>query len=130
ISKALKQGKPWTRGIAHLAMVTLVSVVTVNAAYFFQHRRLGPSDVQWIQLTFPTFAGTLTLLTSALSHLVPVDFVLGILYQVWHNAQGHPAGFLGMYSRTGWWYYFPVAFALRSEERRVGKECRSRWSRS
>jgi len=114
ISKALKQGKPWTRGIAHLAMVTLVSVVTINAAYFFQHRRLGPSDVQWIQATFPTFAGTLTLLTSALSHLVPVDFVLGILYQVWHNAQGHPAGFLGMYSRTGWWYYFPVAFALKT----------------
>ena len=24
--------------------------------------------------------------------------------------------------------YFAVAFTLRSEERRVGKECRSRWS--
>jgi hypothetical protein len=95
-------------------MITLVSLVTINAAYFFQHRRLGSSDVQWIQATFPKFAGTLTLLTSALSHLVPVDFVLGILYQIWHNAQGHPAGFLGMYSRTGWWYYFPVAFTLKT----------------
>jgi len=114
IGKAVRQQKPWTGDIAHLAMITLVSVVTINAAYFFQHRRLGSSDVQWIQATFPKFAGTLTLLTGALSHLVPVDFVLGILYQVWHNAQGHPAGFLGMYSRTGWWYYFPVAFTLKT----------------
>lgn len=114
ISKALKKGRRWTSDIAHLGMITLVSVVTINAAYFFQHRGLGPADVQWIQATFPKSAGSLTLLTSSLSHLVPVDFVLGILYQIWHNAQGHPAGFLGMYSRTGWWYYFPVAFTLKT----------------
>jgi hypothetical protein len=52
--------------------------------------------------------------TSLLSHLFPADFLLGILRQVRHNNEGHPAGFLGMYSRTGWWSYFPVAFALKT----------------
>ncbi|MFN2576751.1 MAG: ArnT family glycosyltransferase [Pyrinomonadaceae bacterium] len=114
ISQAVKQGKSWTRGSARLAIVAFVSLVTINAAYFFQHRPLASGDVQWIQETFPKGSGTLTLLTGLLSHVVPVDFVLGILHQIWHNAQGHPAGFLGMYSRTGWWYYFPVAFTLKT----------------
>ena len=113
ISKAIKQGKTWRRGVAHFAMTAFVSLLTINAAYFFQHRRLASSDVEWIQATFAKSGSTLTLLTSALSHIVPVDFVLGILYQIWH-LEGHPAGFLGMYSSTGWWYYFPVAFTLKT----------------
>ena len=52
--------------------------------------------------------------TNALSYVLPTDFVLGIFWQVWHNGDGHNAGLLGMYSRTGWWYYFPVAFALKT----------------
>jgi hypothetical protein len=91
-----------------------VAIFTINAAYFFRHRRLAPWDVQWIQEAFPPIAGPLTLITSGLSYIVPADFVLGILRQIWHNGFGHPAGFLGMYSRTGWWYYFPVAFSLKT----------------
>ena len=68
----------------------------------------------WIQEAFPTTAGWLTLLTRILSHVVPADFVLGILRQLWHNGVGHSAGFLGMHSWTGWWYYYPVAFALKT----------------
>src|SRR2546421_775715 len=39
---------------------------------------------------------------------------MGVFWQLWHNRAGHPAGLLGMYSQTGWWYYFPVAFALKT----------------
>jgi signal transduction histidine kinase len=46
--------------------------------------------------------------------VLPTDFVLGVLWQLWHNQAGHNAGLLGMYSRTGWWYYFPVAFMLKT----------------
>jgi hypothetical protein len=53
-------------------------------------------------------------LVEALTYVLPTDFVLGILWQVWHNRAGHNAGLLGMYSRTGWWYYFPVAFAFKA----------------
>jgi Dolichyl-phosphate-mannose-protein mannosyltransferase len=98
----------------HFAVTAAVAIFIVNAAYFFQHRRLASWDVQWIQESFPSIAGPLTSVTNLLSYIVPADFVLGILRQIWHNGIGHPAGFLGMYSRTGWWYYFPVAFSLKT----------------
>jgi hypothetical protein len=53
-------------------------------------------------------------MTRTLSWIFPKDFVLGILFQFVHNRAGHYASLLGMYSQTGWWYYFPVAFALKT----------------
>ncbi len=100
--------------IVHMGLCSLVVILIINAGYLFQHRALAPSDTQWIRESFPGVSGTVTLMTSMVSHIVPADFVLGILRQVKHNSEGHPAGFLGMYSRFGWWYYFPVAFALKT----------------
>jgi hypothetical protein len=31
-----------------------------------------------------------------------------------HNAEGHESYLLGQQSRKGWWYYFPVAFAVKT----------------
>jgi len=31
-----------------------------------------------------------------------------------HNEVGHPTSLLGQYSAKGWWYYFPVVFALKT----------------
>jgi hypothetical protein len=31
-----------------------------------------------------------------------------------HNKLGHPAYLLGMHSERGWWYYFPVAFVVKT----------------
>lgn len=112
--RALKKGADRRTIIVHAGLCTLVAILLVNAGYLFQHRAIGTPDVRWIQESFPRVSGAVTLLTSLVSHLVPADFVLGILHQVWHNSEGHPAGFLGMYSRFGWWYYFPVAFALKT----------------
>jgi len=109
-----RQRQSWTRPLFDCAITAAVSILTINAAYFFQHRRLESWDVQFIQETFPPIARPLTLFTSLLSYLLPADFVLGILRQFWHNSAGHPAGLLGMYSRTGWWYYFPVAFTFKT----------------
>jgi hypothetical protein len=39
---------------------------------------------------------------------------MGVFWQLHHSHEGHPAGLLGMYSSHGWWYYFPVAFALKA----------------
>ena len=49
-----------------------------------------------------------------LKHILPTDFLMGIYWQLHHSSQGHPAGLLGMHSQRGWWYYFPVAFALKT----------------
>lgn len=40
--------------------------------------------------------------------------VYGIARQLVHNQAGHHAYLMGEFSLTGWWYYFPVATALKS----------------
>ena len=112
--RARKKGPSPLKIIAHVGLCALVAILLINAGYLFQHRAIASPDVQWIQESFPRLSGTVTTLTSLASHILPADFVLGIQRQVRHNAEGHPAGFLGMYSRFGWWYYFPVAFALKT----------------
>ena len=112
--RARKNGPGRRELIIHAALIVVVVILVINAGYLFQHRAIAAPDVQWINESFPRVSGTVAFLTSLVSHIVPADFVLGILRQVRHNNEGHPAGFLGMYSRTGWWYYFPVAFALKT----------------
>jgi Dolichyl-phosphate-mannose-protein mannosyltransferase len=114
IAKSIRLKLQWKTRLAHCAMAAFISIVTINAAYFFQHRRIESWDLHAIQAMFPNSASSFTLLTRVLSHIFPADFVLGILQQIWHNRVGHPAGLLGMYSRTGWWYYFPVAFTFKT----------------
>ncbi|HEY8600308.1 MAG TPA: NBR1-Ig-like domain-containing protein, partial [Thermomicrobiales bacterium] len=41
-------------------------------------------------------------------------YQLGTYTVLTHNADGHPAGLLGEFSSQGWWYYFLVAFALKT----------------
>jgi 4-amino-4-deoxy-L-arabinose transferase-like glycosyltransferase len=100
--------------VADAALVALAALLVVNAAYFFQHRALAAADAQWIEKAFPSSVGPVLQAVSALSYLLPTDFVMGVFYQLWHNGEGHSAGLLGMYRQTGWWYYFPVAFALKT----------------
>jgi len=40
--------------------------------------------------------------------------VAGLISQAQHQRGGHPAFLLGNVSFTGWWYYMPVALALKS----------------
>jgi hypothetical protein len=43
-----------------------------------------------------------------------VSAAQGLGAQLSHNAGGHPAFLCGAVSPRGWWYYFPVAFLLKS----------------
>ena len=98
----------------HAAVVVLAMIFAVNAAYFFQHASLNEVDHNWIAAKFPTHPERMDQAAEVLSHIVPKEFVLGTLFQVAHNREGHNASLLGMYGRMGWWYYFPVAFALKT----------------
>ncbi len=46
--------------------------------------------------------------------MLPRYFVYGIDMVVQDSREGRPAFLLGRVSETGWWYYFPVAFALKT----------------
>ncbi|MGI8838501.1 MAG: ArnT family glycosyltransferase [Pyrinomonadaceae bacterium] len=100
--------------LKHAALVTLVVLISINAAYLFNRRQLSPQDVYWVQKSFPAHAVAVSRTINAGSYILPTDFVLGIFWQLWHNNEGHHASLLGRYSRMGWWYYFPVAFALKT----------------
>ena len=113
-SDQIRSDQPLATVAAHALIVLSAILLVINAAYFFQHRSLVDEDVQWIQTIVPAHATALRLTAGALSHLVPADFVLGVFFQFWHNGVGHSASLLGMYSQQGWWYYFPVAFALKT----------------
>ncbi len=103
------------KSVATHALVTMLAALfVINAAYFFDHRPLGVEGVKWLRDGAPEYPNAIVRFVEAVTYVLPTDFVLGILWQVWHNRSGHNAGLLGMYSRTGWWYYFPVAFVLKA----------------
>jgi hypothetical protein len=106
----------WSRKCVALqaCAAALVALLVVNAAYYFQRGTLSEGDLSFIASQTPTAAGALVSCMRALSTLVPVEYLFG-LYQVWaHNRAGHLASVLGRYGYRGWWYYFPVAFALKT----------------
>jgi hypothetical protein len=45
--------------------------------------------------------------------LIPPDFFKGLALQGAHASLGHAAFLCGQWGQTGWWYYFPVALALK-----------------
>src|ERR1051325_3916246 len=100
--------------LKHAALLSLTVLMLINAAYFFQRRRISSEDLYWAQKSFPAHYTAVVRTVRAGSFLVPTDFVWGIFWQIWHNNEGHPASLLGQYGRMGWWYYFPVAFALKT----------------
>src|ERR1043165_6211651 len=102
------------RFIAHGLIAFGAILFVVNAAYFFMHPSVSAADTQWIGESFTSHPHLVENVTLLLSWILPKDFVLGIFFQFGHNNSGHYASLLGMYSQTGWWYYFPVAFALKT----------------
>jgi 4-amino-4-deoxy-L-arabinose transferase-like glycosyltransferase len=47
-------------------------------------------------------------------HLPAHQYFFGLNAVASHNAGGHTSYLMGLRSETGWWYYFPVVFAVKS----------------
>lgn len=76
-----------------MSLVLLLAAVVIWAVYGFQ---VGSVDGWPIRVPAPIY---LEGLTQTLFHA---------------SSTGHPAFLLGQRSTKGWWYYFPVAFALKT----------------
>ena len=98
----------------HVLIVGLTVLLVVNAAYFFKHRSIEQAEIVGLQKWFGATSPMVIPVLRFFSHIFPAEFVLGIVQQLQHSSEGHPASLLGMYRKTGWWYYFPVAFALKT----------------
>jgi hypothetical protein len=113
---ALLWRKPISRSavVRHGLIAALAMLFVISAGYFFHHRPVEDADLKWIAASFPVAGAKVLASVQLLRFLVPTDFLMGVYWQLHHSSEGHPAGLLGMYSQRGWWYYFPVAFALKA----------------
>lgn len=106
----------FTRGqiVRHALLAGLVALTVINAAYRFQRQSIVPGDIAWIAAKTPEYAPAVMNGIGALSVFAPNYFLFGLYNTVVHNHFGHAAFLLGQYRDTGWWYYFPVVFALKT----------------
>jgi hypothetical protein len=100
--------------LLHSGLIAGVVLFLVNAAYYFQHPPLEASDVRWVALQSPALLGFVTTLVRLVSYVVPTYYLFGVYNIELHNHFGHATSLLGQYNDLGWWYYFPVAFALKT----------------
>ena len=102
--------------ILQSCLACAVVIGLINAAYYFQHSALARPEVDWLAQIAgtPLVAERIVTLFNLLSRIFPTYYVFGLYAVFAHNHFGHPASLLGQYSSFGWWYYFPVAFVLKT----------------
>lgn len=104
--------REWGRGVGigrtgwwSIAVAALVGFAVCWAAYGFSLGPLAPP-------------GTAEPGASARVAALPIfplsEMVQGIRAVAAHNAEGHPSYMFGRVGESGWWYYFPVAFAFKT----------------
>ena len=98
----------------HALIAGLVALAVINLVYRFQRQPLLPNDMALIADKAPEHVQAIMSGLHALSFLFPTYFLFGLYNVAVHNHSGHAAFLLGQYGATGWWYYFPVAFALKT----------------
>jgi len=105
-----------TRGkiVRHALVAGFVGLAIINLAYRFQRQAMIPADLAWIAARTPEHAQAIVSGIRGLSVLFPTYYLFGIYNVALHNHFGHAGFLLGRYSDLGWWYYFPVAFALKT----------------
>ena len=97
-----------------LGLAVVASLLVVNLAYYFKRTPLSPANREAVVQEWPEHATAAAHAFHVASAIVPSTYLFGMFVIAVHNHWGHYASLLGEYSRTGWWYYFPVAFALKT----------------
>jgi len=112
-----RSGRLWKSlqaGLGRWALFLITTALIVWGGYGFD---VGP-------LGRPAFRPAMGAMAHALEHKAEIvagrralpapRFWRGILDVAGHNAEGHPCYLLGRVSLFGWWYYFPVALAVKT----------------
>ncbi len=108
-----RKARPWFLAIQHAALALAVAALVVWTGYRFD---FGPLPDAMFSPAPGTFVQRVVSLAQILaSHGAPAPaFVRGLLDVLVLDARGYPSYFLGEIRTTGWWYYFPVALALKT----------------
>ena len=101
-----RQWRGWGKHLAVMALAAGGVVLLVYAPYWTPAPPLSPEQATrlgvpaWFQLLRPV--------------LIPPDFFKGLALVAGHESAGHISYLWGQWRRTGWWYYFPVAMAVKT----------------
>lgn len=107
----------WPRSAIAVGLVLITAALLIWGGYRFSVRgaRANTSDAATIQN--PGSRDTVRAIGRYVEAKVPIpapDLFWGIYYQWRHNHEGHPSYLLGEIRETGWWYFFPVALAVKT----------------
>lgn len=100
-------------------LVLAIAAAAIYAVYFVVTLHYPPArqitDTQTILQSYsPKILVDIDLFLAKSPVLRPLGhYMLGVLMVLSRSAGGNTGYFLGMVSNTGWWYYFPVVFALK-----------------
>jgi hypothetical protein len=113
----IRNNRSWIKVASQFCLIFLVAYFILISSYAFQIKRID-ADVSatiasWLYLTGTSAA----IFEKFLVHVplwLPHYFIYGIDMVVQDSREGRTAFLLGRVSETGWWYYFPIAFALKT----------------
>ncbi len=108
VAGSLVTGWPgWRTALGRGALFVAVAVLVVWAGYLFDFGAIPASQ-------FPTAREPAVQEAFGRRGVPAPQFWRGVLDVSGHNAQGHPCYLLGELGQLGWWYYFPVALAVKT----------------
>lgn len=127
-----------TRRAAELALIAALAYGTIWGAYGFRYAA-SPDPTYDPLATIQNGPPGLPLPLARLAahRLLPEAFLVGLAELGYHALAGHPGFALGMHSQSGWWWYLPFAFLVKSPVSLLvlilygavawGRDARARW---
>lgn len=107
--------RTWARWMGYLATVAACVFLVIWASYGFRYKAAARGDFEFSWDSKGT-EGSLVggILSAARKYRVlPESYLYGFGY-MFENAQGRAAYALGRHSSTGWWWYFPFAYLVKT----------------
>lgn len=107
---------PWKRTMRDVAMLAATPLIVIAILYWPETIHSFSSSVPQLALVVNRGnpIGAVLFRLGRWFHLPAHAFFTGLGKVAQHNQAGHPSYLLGMRSDKGWWYYFPVVFAVKS----------------
>jgi hypothetical protein len=114
-------GLGWRHALRQAAVMAAIAVGTIGLAYlpetvrYLSHLSSAPQLTDRFQPE--TAMGRALQATGKALRLPAFTWLVGLESNERHDRNGHPAYLLGETRQMGgWWYYFPVAFALKAPD--------------
>ena len=96
--------------VRYLLIIFLIGMFIINAGYLFKGIFLKLSNYEFINPMLSKLKSKFASVPVPLPYL----YIKGIDWQLFHS-KGHWSGYLmGEHSTTGWWYYFILAFLMKT----------------